>query len=336
MYKKIELNTYCRGNAKVNNSSTNIQNSVKYFNKKKNYNILDKSININNRQDKLIFKNSTITNKNKNNSKTNNNIKDHNYSFNQNKNDIIYSNNIQTKNNMINKNQNYKSQQNINNVNNFLTKNQKINGLNTRFINTKKYLNSMINYDYKYKNNNTNLNCSNKVIFLNNKKNNNKSKIKNNICKEKSSILNNNKRIGNNKLFLKNSNNSHLTKIDNNNSNNIDATIYFNIPSKSYGNQNKFYIDKYRDYYQNVKKENYNDKRNPISIKKKIIQTNNNDINKYQFIGSENNYINNNYINIHSYINEEQINNIKKRKLELLKLLDFSSNIGTNNTKYNS
>ena len=38
-----------------------------------------------------------------------------------------------------------------------------------------------------------------------------------------------------------------------------------------------------------------------------------------------------NFINIPSYSNEEQINNIKKRKLELLKLLDFSSSIGTTN-----
>ena len=134
-------------------------------------------------------------------------------------------------------------------------------------------------------------------------------------------------------------------KLDNNNINNIntndiDTTIYFNIPTKKKLDQDKNYINKYHDYYQNTKKENYNDKKNPISIKKRIIEIKDNDINKYQFIGTENNYINNNfhdnYINIPSYINEEQINNIKKRKLELLKFLDFSSNIGANYNKNNS
>lgn len=332
MYKILEHNIHPRKNEKENNSSTNIQNKVKYFNKKNNnYNNKDKYININ-KQDKMIFKNNTITIKNNNNSKNNNHFKDHDYSFNQNKIEKISSFKNQTKNNMINKIQNHKSQQNINDVNNFLNKSQKINGLKTRFINTKKDLNSMIKYDYKFKNNYPNLNSSNTVIILNNKKNNNKSQINNNIYKKQNLNLNNNKKIGenNNKLFLKNSNNC----------NDIDNTIYFNIPSKKKLIQEKCYLNRFNDYNQNVKKENYNDKRNPISIKKRIFQINDNDINKYKFIETENNFINNidleNYINIPSYLNEEQINNIKKRKLELLKLLDFSSNIGTNYNKNNS
>ena len=239
-------------------------------------------------------------------------------------------------------------------MNNFLNKSQKckkINGLNSRFINSKKELNSMINYDCKYKNNNANLNCSNTVIFLNNKNNNNKSVLNNtnNIGKRQSFLSNNNKGFGTNKLFLKNTNNSYFMEMNNNNINDIndindfndiDTTIFFNIPSKKKLDQEKYYMNKYNNYCHNAKKENYNDKKNPISIKKKIIQINDSDINKYQFIGNENNYINNNYLvnylNIPSNINEEQINNIKKRKIELLKLLDFSSNIGTNNNKQNS
>ena len=343
MYKKIDPNINSRKSKKENKSSTNIQNNVKYFNKKINFNNnKDKFIHIN-KTDKLIFRNTITTNY-----ISNKHIYDHNYSFNKNKIENIHSIKNRTKKYMLKKNQNYKSQQNINDVNNFLNKSQKsqkINKLNTRFINSKKELNSLIIYDNKNKNSNTNLNKSNNVIFLNNKKNNNKNENNNNISNKQSFILNNNKRVGTNKLFIKNTNNSYLMKLDNNNINNIntndiDTTIYFNIPTKKKLDQDKNYINKYHDYYQNTKKENYNDKKNPISIKKRIIEIKDNDINKYQFIGTENNYINNNfhdnYINIPSYINEEQINNIKKRKLELLKFLDFSSNIGANYNKNNS
>ena len=146
-------------------------------------------------------------------------------------------------------------------------------------------------------------------------------------------------------FFFKNLNNNSNKEFSNKKM--IESTKYFKMPSKTIFNKEnkKINIFKSEDYSINKNESILNNEKNINiinTINNKSINNKNTDnhliipieINykiNYNNKKSNNNF--ENYINIHSNSNESKINNIKKRKLELLKFLDFSSSIGNNNSK---
>ena len=331
MHKKIQLRKKYRKNGVQNNLIIN-QKSNDIIGKKSNYNIKDnssfinKSINLNKMKNKMIISNY--------NSKKN--IDNYNFTNSSNK-EVIYSYKSQRKNLTIKKFPNY-SQQNINNISDISKKKEKICNLNTNNISNRTNYNSKVSSGYKNEKLNTNLNKFNTINILNNKK---KKCIINPLKKKhinKTQLMNNEK-ISKNKFIKNNYNNSILINLGkNNNSINNDniynTSKYFKLPSKNEFNEIKDINIIQTDYSFN-KNEFMNKHSKSIYDNRNIIKNGDNKNKKYMVtIGRNDNYNSmlESYINFPSYMNEdqEQTNNITRRRLELLKLLEFSSNIGTN------
>ena len=325
MYKKIESKKNSIENEVKNKKSKNGKNN-KILNKNNNNNI-NKSLFIN-KPDNLNLKKNKINICYNYNSK-----KNHNYTTNEN-NQRILSIKSNTKNN-TNNNKNNKSQQNINDIYYLSNIKLKKNNLNTNNVN---FNNNFYLEDNKIDKYNNELSIFNNTLNnINNKKNN----------KITSKSIEENQKQFNNKLTMKRLDNSLLINANNNkeftNKNIMGKSQYFKIPSKNKFNKekNKIYIFKSEDYSFNKNKSIFNNDKNNNAIYKINNKTiNNQNLDNHLNMPTEiNNKINNkfgnnnleNYINIPSNSNEEKRNNIKKRKLELLKLLDFSSSIGNNN-----
>ena len=341
-YNFENLNEINNLNGNINNiDNKNINTKIMYkkiqFKKNCNHNNINKSLNFNNQDNINIKKNKTIFS----NYNSKKNMINHNYTTNDNKNLKIQSIKKQTKNNRINKNINISNHQNLNEIYLFSNKKHK---MHNNYISNNNNFNFKENKKYKYDNfkkfNNTMHNINNK---------NNKSQISSkNLFKKKSSKdFDENQKIINNKLLMDKLNNYFLINLDNNkefiNNNLIDTSKYFKIPLKKIFNKEKSEINliKSDDYSNNKNESNYNNEKyinifynnDSKQIKKNRENIDNNMILSMEINNKKYNKFDNleNFINIPSYSNEEQINNIKKRKLELLKLLDFSSSIGTTN-----
>ena len=350
--KKQWNNSYNSGNKinieTVNLKQNNIINKLKNKNDDRKPKIIDKKINRKNKENNNINKNSNSNDKKKyiyinkpdnySNSKNKtflSNCKSKKNILNQkSRNEKIYSYNIKTKNtNLVNKIKNHKNQQDLNKLIAFSNRKIKENELlniNYKSNNNKLYTEG--NSDYIISNN-SKLNKYKTINILNiNCKNNNI----NNSLRKKTSNKNcvNNENKPHKKLINKKLNKSYLIKLDKdnelkklkiNNKNVVDISKYFKMQTKKeeYRNNNKnYYINDYGNpYCDNLENNHFENKthKNNISIKEEI--------NNCKINSTDENPINKDPI---SYITEEQLNNIKKRRLELLKFLDFSSSIGTN------
>ena len=258
-----------------------------------------------------------------------------------NKSQILYEVDMeQTKNNNINNASYLKYLRNINKDNILLNRNDKANKIN------KNNYKSMCNYNYNYKNGNIKkLNSFKDVYHLkeNGKKTNlNNRRIKNkNISNDPKVKMNNINQYENdlieNRLFKSCMGNSDKYRIndfysDNNkivNCNLIDTKKYFKIPLKSELSQDKDLRERVKTEYSTYGNDYINDNDNDnISLNVLHNFTREKDNNIIEEIKNRSNY-NNNNTNSYGYIKEnEQTNNIKRRRLDLLKLLNFSSKIG--------
>ena len=251
---------------------------------------------------------------------------------------------------MVNKKKIYKIQKDLNELITFSNRKYIANELlniNYKSNNNKLYTEG--NSDYiisnnsklnKYKTINIlNINCKNNN--KNNsllKKNSNKNFAKNENKLHKKFI---NKKL--NKSYLMNlGKNNGLKKLKINNKNTIDVSKYFKIHTKNekYRKKNELngFISDYslnKNYYTNDhgspfpycdNSENHRFENKTHKYKILIKE----DIKNYNMNNTYENLKNNNSI---SNITEEQLNNIKKRRIELLKFLDFSSSIQTNINK---
>ena len=348
--KKQWNNSYNSGNEinieTVNLEQNSIINNLKNKNDDRKPRKIYKKINKKNEVNNNIYKNSNYNDKkkyiyinkpdNKNNSKNKtaiSNCKSKKSILNQkSRNEKIYSYNCQIKNNLVNKIKNYKRQQDLNELIAFSNRKNKANQLlNINYKINKKKLYTEGNSDYIISNN-SKLNKYKTINILNiNCKNNNN----NNSLLKKTSIKNcvNNENKSLKKLINKKLNKSYLMNLDKNNEikklkinnkNVIDTSKYFKMPTKNeeYRKNNKnYYINDYGNpYCDNLENNQFENRthKNRISIKEEI--------KNYKINNTYENPINNKSI---SYITEEQLNNIKKRRIELLKFLDFSSSIGT-------
>ena len=343
MYKKINKKSDIKGKHEKSKDNV-IQKNKTYIDKLNIYNNIDKSIYLN-KKENLTNKN-ILYNYNSNKNFENNK---YNKTVNENKKQRIQSIKKKTKDFMINKIKIIKSFKNINDTQIFLNKKQKNNNLNNYLTNNKSTnFNSERNSSYKYDNKLTSVN----IIKNKNQKQNNLSK-KSSTKKPAKLILNkeNEENIFNNQYVIKNLNKSYLTYSDNNNikdlKNNNNTKInkknYYIISMKNEFNKENCKTNRLNtDFFNNKTDYNSNIENNMINFNKSIEIEKNENENKCKIIhlglkSDKNKTRNNleNYINIPSSSNHqniEQSQNINKRRLELIKLLDFSSSIGNTYT----
>lgn len=329
VYKRIKLKKkrIDKDKQKRNNIS-NINGNNNLFNSDINYKI-DNSMQIN-RNNKILLYNNSKENESKNSTQ----IYD-------NKSQILYAVDMeQTQNSNINNASYLKYLRNINKDNILLNRNDKANKIN------KNNYKSMCNYNYNYKNGNIKkLNSFKEVYHLkeNGKKTNlNNRRIKNkNISNDPKVKMNNINQCENdlieNRLFKSCMGNSDKYRIndfysDNNkivNCNLIDTKKYFKIPLKSELSKDKDLRERVKTEYSTYGNDYINDNDNDnISLNVLHNFTREKDNNIIEGIKNRSNY-NSNNTNSYGYIKEnEQTNNIKRRRLDLLKLLNFSSKIG--------
>ena len=337
VYKKIKLKKNRIDKDKQNrNNISNINGNNKLINSDIIYKV-DNSMQMN-RNNKILLYNNSKENQSKNSTQ----IYD-------NKSQIFYPVDLEkTKNNNINNGSYHKYLRNINKGNTLLNRNDKLNKIN------KNNYKSMCNY--KYKNGNiTKLNSFKDIYHLkeNGKKSNlNNRRIKNkNISNDPKLKLNNiclnENDLIENKLFkscMGNSDNYRINDfyIDNNkivNCNLINTKKYFKMPLKNEVSKDKDLRERVKTEYSTYGNDYINDNDNDYdNISLNVFQNfkREKDNNLIGGIKNTNNY-NNNNINSYGYIKEsEQKNNVKRRRLDLLKLLNFSSKIGIdyNNNKY--
>jgi hypothetical protein len=293
-----------------------------------------------NRNNKILLYNNSKENESKNSTQ----IYD-------NKSQILYTVDMeQTKNNNINNASYLKYLRNINKVNTSKNRNDQTNKIN------KNNYKSMYNYNYK-KGNITKLNSFKDIYHL--KENGKKSNLNNRRIKSKNisndhkvklnNIYQNENDLIENRLFksyMGNLDNYRINDFysDNNkivNCNLIDTKKYFKIPLKSEISKDKDLRERVKTEYSTYGNDYINDNDNDYdydNISLNVFQNfkREKDNNIIEGIKNTSNY-NNNNINSYGYIKgNEQINNVKRRRLDLLKLLNFSSKIGIdyNNNKY--
>ena len=334
IYKKIQLIKYNRKKEEKNTiNKTANYNNKNNINKAKYYNNKKKNIYINKPND---------SNNNNNNKTVISSYNSNKLFFNQKSiNEKYYLYNNQLKNKLINKIQNNKSQKNINETFVFSNRMNKVNEYN--HINH----NNKLNAEGKADNNiinNSGLIKYNTINILNNKNKSNKNNSLLKNCSNKNCLINEN--MLENKLIIKKLNKSYLMNLDkgkklkkeiiNKYKNIINASKYFKISEENENCNKSNEANRFISDYSLNKKEYINDygKSNCYYIKNNLfieeLNGHNNRIRTKE--GIKDYKIYNNYENPinNSNINEEQLNNIKKRRLELLKFLDFSSSIGTN------
>ena len=343
MYKKNNRKNDIKGKYEKRKDNV-IQKNKTYIDKLNIYNNIDKSIYFNKKEN--------LANKNKlSNYKSNKNFEKNKYNktVNENKKQRIQSIKKKTKDFMINKIKIIKSFKNINNTQIFSNKKQKNNNLNNYLTNNKSTnFKSERNSSYK---------CDNKFTSANIIKN--KNQKQNNLCKKSSTkkptklILNkeNEENIFNNQYVIKNLNKSYLTYSDDkniidlkdNNNTNINKKNYYIISVKNEFNKENCKTNRLNtDLFNNKTDYNSNIENNMFNFNKSTEIEKNENKNKCKIIhlglkSDKNKTRNNleNYINIPSSSNHhniEQSQNINKRRLELIKLLDFSSSIGNTYT----
>ena len=325
VYKKIKLKKNRIDKDKQNrNNITNINGNNKLFNSDINYKV-DNSVQIN-RNNKILLYNNSKENQSKNSTQ----IYD-------NKSQILYTVDMeQTKNNNINNASYLKYLRNINKVNTSKNRNDQTNKIN------KNNYKSMYNYNYK-KGNITKLNSFKDIYHL--KENGKKSNLNNRRIKSKNisndhkvklnNIYQNENDLIENRLFksyMGNLDNYRINDFysDNNkivNCNLIDTKKYFKIPLKSEISKDKDLRERVKTEYSTYGNDyiNDNDKDNiALNVFQNFVREKDKNINE-----GIKNKSNNNNINSYGYVKEnEQTNNIKRRRLDLLKILNFSSKIG--------
>jgi hypothetical protein len=242
----------------------------------------------------------------------------------------------QTKNNNINNASYLKYLRNINKVNTSKNRNDQTNKIN------KNNYKSMYNYNYK-KGNITKLNSFKDIYHL--KENGKKSNLNNRRIKSKNisndhkvklnNIYQNENDLIENRLFksyMGNLDNYRINDFysDNNkivNCNLIDTKKYFKIPLKSEISKDKDLRERVKTEYSTYGNDyiNDNDKDNiALNVFQNFVREKDKNINE-----GIKNKSNNDNINSYGYVKEnEQTNNIKRRRLDLLKILNFSSKIG--------
>lgn len=328
MYKKIKVKKKMKGNNEMSRKNIT-EHNFKYIDNDINYKLTENSEYTNFNKDSHTFSN------NKFKGSFNKNYTD----INVNKSQKIYPIKSQIQYSLINKNKYLKIMHNINNVKTPTNRYSNINDINDNIYLRNNY-NSIFNYNYDYDNKNDlnnftdiKINNNNKMKFnkikycnlLNNKKKNFKTKDIQTINIK----FNNDEYLISNKLIKSYNNKSDYNKINeiikkkNENlkikPNLIDTKKYFKIPQKNM-----------KTYY-SVNLNDFNKDNILIHSNKSIkIEKDNNiyksyDLNKILNLG-------NNYIDNHKYgLFSEQAFNIKKRKLELLKLFNFSSSLNIDN-----
>ena len=321
VYKKIKLNKNRIDKDKQNRN--NINGKKKLLNSDINYKV-DNSMQIN-RNNKILLYNNSKENQSK-----------HSFQIYDNKSQILYPVDMEIiQNSNVNNASYLKYLRNINKGKIFPKRSDKTNK------NNKNNYKSMYNYNYNYKIRNiTKLNSFKDIYHLkeNGKKSNlNNRRLKNkNISNDPKEKLIYNYQYGNDpiesRLFkscIGNPANYRINDFysDNNkivNCNLIDTKKYFKIPLKSELSKDKDLRERVKTEYSTYGNDYINDDDISLNVFQDFARDKDN--NKNEEINNMSNF---NNINSYEYIKEnEQINNVKRRRLDLLKLLNFSSKIG--------